>query len=458
MRLRRTVRALAGAVGIALIAPPLPAQELVLNTPAASTTPDSIELVDRIVAIVGDTAILLSEIKEGMIRMQAQGMSVPPPGSPEWDTIARQLLEQLIDQMVLLNRAVAAGVTIPPEQIDEETERRFREVRNSFPSAAEFQETVVASGLNLFQYRELLREQVRAEYLIQTFVRQNEERLPPVSVSEDEIRAYFEANAAGQVRPATVTFEQLVIRPTASPEARDSAIALADSAIREIRTGTDFEIVARRYSQDPNSRDEGGDIGWLRRSDLDSKFAAAAWAANPGDIVGPVETIFGFHVIRVERVRGAERQIRHILIIPKVNASDVTLARELATALADSIRAGAVVTTLAERYGAEEELVRHDGVPVVELGERYGRPYQEALAPDILAVAEVETVIGPFEAEALRGQHPVFVVVKVLRYLPEGDYELEDVWDNIRSGLMEQKRFARFVEEMKNEVYVENLY
>jgi len=420
--------------------------------------PDTIELVDRVVAVVGDTALLLSELKENILQLQAQGAEVPPEGSPGRDTLMHEILISLIDQAVLLNRAVAAGVTVDAEAIDRETDRRFREVRNSFPSAAEFQQTVVSAGLNLFQYRETLRNQVRSQFLIETFLRENRDRLPPVAVTDDEVAEYFAQNATGQTRPASIWFEQLVIKPSPSEAAADSAIAIANQAIKEIRSGTDFEIVARRYSDDPGSRDDGGELGWLRRGDLVSRFAAAAWAATPGQMIGPVETEFGYHVILVDRVRGAERSIRHVLVRPEVTDLDVELARELTATLADSVRAGAEVTLLAEKYGTTEELIRHDQVPLAEIGERFQPAYQTALAENALAVVQAGGIIGPFEAQSLRGDGPIFVTIKVIKYLPEGEYELADVRDQIRAGLMQQKQMDRFLEMMKNEVYVRVLF
>jgi peptidyl-prolyl cis-trans isomerase SurA len=438
------------------------AQELGVQfgQPQAERQPpaDTIELIDRVVAVVGDTALLLSELKENILQLEARGIELPAEGSPGRDSLMHELLFSLIDQAVLLNRAVAASVTVDAELIDRETDRRFREVRNSFPSAAEFQQTVVSAGLNLFQYRETLRNQVRAQFLIETFLRNNRDRLPPVSVSEEEILAYFEENATGQDRQASLWLEQLVIKPSPSEEAADSAIAIANQAIKEIRSGTDFEIVARRYSQDPGSRDDGGELGWLRRGDLVSRFAAAAWAAKPGQVIGPVETEFGYHVILVDRVRGAERSIRHVLVRPEVTELDVELARELASTLADSVRAGAEITLLAEHYGTTEELIRHDNVPLAEIGDRFQPAYAEALAANALAVVQAGGIIGPFEGESLRGDGPIFVIIKVIKYLPEGPFELADVRDQIRDGLMQEKQMDRFLEMMKSEVYVRVLY
>src|SRR5690606_7857965 len=141
-------------------------------------------------------------------------------------------------------------------------------------------------------------------------------RRPP-PVTEDEVRAYFEAQKEmlGR-RPASLTFEQVVVAPRPSDSARTAARERALEILRELREGADFAALARRHSNDPGTREQGGDLGWFRRGDMVPQFDSAAFALRPGELSGVVESAFGFHIIRVDRVRGAERQARHILIRP----------------------------------------------------------------------------------------------------------------------------------------------
>ena len=190
-------------------------------------SPDSIETVDRIVAVVGDTAILYSEIIESIVQAGAQGAEVPELGTPEFDSVAGQTLTNLVDSRILLQKAKESDIQVPPEQLDGETDRRFREIRNSFPSATEFQDAVTKSGRSLVQYRQWLRGQVRSQMIIDEFIRANRDNLPPVTVTEDEVVAYYETNLVGQTRPASISIEQVVIEPVPGEAARDSSIALA---------------------------------------------------------------------------------------------------------------------------------------------------------------------------------------------------------------------------------------
>ncbi len=316
-------REVCAAVGFALVlaligaaVSPAAAQEPTGAEPSEQVrrgiAPDSIETVDWIVAVVGDTAILYSEIVESIVQAGAQGEEVPEVGTPEFDTLARETLTNLVDSRILLQKAKETDIQVPPDQLDGETDRRFREIRNSFPTATDFQDAVTKSGRSLVQYRQWLRGQVRSQMMIDEFIRANRDNLPPVAITDEEVQAYFEENLVGQTRPASISIEQVVIEPAPGEVARDSSIALAQQVLTELRDGLDFEIAARQYSMDMSNREQGGDLGWIQRSLLVPSFADAAWAARTGQPVGPVATRFGYHIIRVDNVRGGERKIRHI--------------------------------------------------------------------------------------------------------------------------------------------------
>lgn len=417
--------------------------------PAADVATDSIETVDWVVAVVGDTAILYSQITESIIQMAAQGESVPEPGTAAYDSLARVTLGNLVDSSILLQKAKESAIDVPPEMLDAETDRRFREIRNTFPNATEFQDAVTRSGRNLVQYRQWLRGQVRSQMMVDEYIRANRENLPPVAITEEEIQAYFEENLAGQTRPASISLEQVVIEPKPGEAAKDSSIALAEQVLLEIRDGKDFEIAAREYSMDMSNREQGGDLGWIQRSLLVPAFANAAWAARTGQPVGPVATRFGYHIIRVDNVRGGERKIRHILIQPTINEADFRRAGELATAVADSIREGAEVRVMAERYGVPEVPVRFPEIPYDQVGQ-FGQAYAQALVNPVPGA-----VIGPFQTEGFVPGFPVFAVVRITGFQSEGSWDLDDVHEQIRQSLLNEKGYVKFLEELRDEVYVD---
>jgi parvulin-like peptidyl-prolyl isomerase len=357
-------------------------------------------------------------------------------------------LEFLIDQLVLLQRAREDDFSIADEVLEAETDRRFREIRSSFPSGRDFETAITESGRTLVQYRLFLRSQVRAQLMIQRYRQAHVGDLPSVSVSEDEIREWFDSNLEGQDRPPTITFEQVVIRPEADEAAEAAAKARAQEALDDLRGGAAFEVVARQFSEDPANRNEGGDLGWVQRSRVDPDFARAARAARPGTPIGPIRTQFGYHNIKVENDRRGERKIRHILVRPEVDEDDVTRTRALAEAVADSARSGTPIQALARRHGMPNEPVRVPNAPIDRLADGGLGEYQEHLGSPVPG-----QVIGPFDSTA-RGSLRL-IVLKVTEFTPQGAVDFDEVREDIRRGLTQQKAFEQFVAELRNEVYVD---
>lgn len=440
------------AVPVALAASLALAAPLQGQQPDAGPTPGETQLVDRVVAVVGDTTVALTEVRQHVFRMRQQGMEIPEDPLAR-DSVLRSVVDQLVERVMLLEQAKRMGVSVPEEQVEQLANDRFSRRRSEFGSDEELRRAVEASGQNMFQYRQMIRSQAWAELTLSRLRQRlvSENQLPPATVSEQEIRDFFEQNAAGQQRPGNITLDRVMVAPRPDSAAADSARAVAEKALEEIRTGTAFAVAARRYSDDTGTREDGGDLGWVRRSDLVPSFGDAAWAAPPGRPVGPVESRLGYHVIRVDNVRGGERRVRHILVRPRITEADQEEAREKARTLADSLREGADADRLAREHGLAGEDVRFEEVRLDEIGGRLGDTYAEAL--DDPAEGDV---VGPLEVEG-GYDVPLFAVLEVLEYTPTGEYRLEDVRSQIRERLMQQKQFDRYVEQLRNEMYVELL-
>lgn len=424
---------------------------------AVSPTSDSLQLLDGVAAIVGDTVVLLSEVQQELLRLEAQGARVPPAGSPQRDQLAVEIINAITDRLLLLQEATRAGLTLPEQQVDGYVEQLFQQRRDNFSSDEEFQRAVEGSGLNMFQFRQQLRSQARAEILLQQYRQRLRQQgdLPPASVSDAEVRRYFEENRGQERRPATVSFSRLLVAPRATAEADSAARATIRQAMEELRAGEPFEVVARRHSEDPASREQGGDMGWMRQDQVVPAFGDVAWSAQAsrGTPIGPVETRFGYHIIRVENTRGGERHLRHILVRPEIGEERVEQARRRAEALADSLRAGTPIDSLVDAPGviSDERERTFEHVPLDEIASGFGRAYREAIGRP-----ETGEVAGPFRVEGAQGT-PQFAVLKVDDYRAPGEWRLEDVEANIRDRLRTQKRLDAYLEMLRRRAYIEIL-
>ncbi|MDP2497269.1 MAG: peptidylprolyl isomerase [Candidatus Palauibacterales bacterium] len=411
------------------------------------------QLVDQVAAVVGDTAILFSEVRNEIFRMQSQGQIEQVPQDPSRrDSLVRAVVGNMVDDMILLQAAQRSGASVPDAQLESAVDEQFQRIQSQFGSQAAFRKAVEETGMNMYQYRQNLRADVRSRLLRQSYLRQERANLPPVAVSEEEIRQFYEQTASQSQRPARFSLRRLVVRPEPDSAAADSARAVAEKALKEIRSGTSFTVAVRRYTDDRATREQGGELGWLQQGDVNQAFARAAWSAPPGRPVGPVRTPLGWHVIEIQNVRGGERNIRHILIRPEITDEDVQEARELARALADSIREGADVRRLAETYGepGDVEKASEQQVAVNQVQSQLGQAYAEAIG----SRPEVGSAVGPFEVSS-GGPHPAFAVAKITNYRPAGQVQLSEVREQIRQRLRQQKQFEQLLQRLRDEYYVE---
>jgi peptidyl-prolyl cis-trans isomerase SurA len=235
----------------------------------------------------------------------------------------------------------------------------------------------------------------------------------------------------------------VLVRAQPSDSAKARARRTAEQVLAEVRAGGDFAVLARRHSQD-GSAQQGGDLGWFREGQMVRPFEAMAWALRPGD-VSPVvvETEFGYHIIKLDKIRGPERSARHILIRPEITADDVARARQRADSIAVAIRAGAAVGPLAAATNTPEEQRNNRDVAV----NRLPAPYAE------LATAEANQVVGPFEVPVAGGAS-AFAVVRVTGRQAEGAYQLSDVEEQVRERLQEQLLAQQVVEELRRNTHV----
>jgi hypothetical protein len=118
-------------------------------------------------------------------------------------------------------------------------------------------------------------------------------------------------------------------------------------------------------------------------------------------------------------------------------------------AVADSIREGSDVRMMAERYGVREVPVRFPDIPYEQIGQ-FGESYAQALANPVPGA-----VVGPFQSEGFMPGRPVFAVVRITGFQSEGAWELDDIREQIRESLMNEKGYAKFLEELRGEVYVD---
>jgi len=424
-------------------------QDSTAAAPMAAARPDTTVVVDRVVAVVGNRPVLASQVDEEVFSRQSQGQRLPTdPDSLE--AIRKQVVASIVDEELLVLQAQRdTTIKVTDQEIADGVEQQVQKVRANFTSEVDYKNELRKAGFQTpEEYRRWLTDQQRrAAYQNRLIDKLRQDgKLKPVPPTEKEMRAYFdEQRASLGNRPATLSFRQIVIAPHASPQAKAKTRAQADSIVLELRRGADFAMAAKRFSQDPGSKDQGGSLNWFRRGVMVPEFEKVAFSLKPGVVSDPVESAFGYHIIQVERVQPAEVQARHILLIPDIDSIHVDSARALADSVRRMITRGASFDSLQRALHDPSAERQADNVPVDKLPDAYAKAIGNA---DSGAVAPVFQLPGA-------GTREQFVVVQVTGRRPQGDIRFEDVRDRIREQLGQQLAIRRYIDGLRRSTYVD---
>jgi peptidyl-prolyl cis-trans isomerase SurA len=420
--------------------------------PARAAAQQPVQEIDRIAAVVGERIILLSEIDEEINQRRGQGLQLPED-SAGIAALRRQVLGDLIDDEVIYQKARSdTSITVNDQEVLGAVEEQYRQVRGQFRTEAEFRQALLGAGLGSpEEYRRWLTDKQRRAAYQQRYIgkMQQEGKLRAGTVSEADLRRAYEEAMARQGerrRPPTITFQQIVVEPRPSIEARREAFSRADSLRVEIERGADFATLARRFSDDVTTRENGGDLGFFRRGVMVRQFEEVAFAIRPGVVSPVVTTPFGYHLILVDRVQSAEVKARHILITPAIGAPELAAARALADSLATLVRSGASADSLARLYGDSTEPRQIGPADRTQMDSAYGR-----------AMAEVVTgsVVGPFALNPDIPARSRFVVALVTDVQPERQFTFEEVRDQLRGGLLRERGIRNLIADLRRQTYID---
>ncbi|MBI4828785.1 MAG: peptidylprolyl isomerase [Nitrospinae bacterium] len=221
-------------------------------------------------------------------------------GGPAPDMVARvkqDILDTLINTELLLQRAQQNGVTVADSDVDAQIER----IRANFPDADTFEQTLERQGLTAADLREEINRGLRIQLLLEREIN------PRVQVSEEDARAYYDGHPDEYKEEEKAHTAHILVRvdPSATADQRAAARAKAEAALARVTKGEDFAKVAAEISEDPGSAPRGGDVGALARNDVVPAYGDAAFALEPGQMSGVVESPFGYHIIKlIEKTPG----------------------------------------------------------------------------------------------------------------------------------------------------------
>ena len=256
-------------------------------------------IVDEVVATVGADPILRSEILDEiqpMLSTLQSSTGSEEAFNREVERVFREALEQAIEQKVLYRQARQLGMQVPEDAVEE----RLTMIRRQYDTEEEFNRLLRESGESLSDFRESMRQQIMA---ISFGMQKRREFEQQVVVTESDLAQYFQDNREQFIRSERVQVRRIFLAAGQDAAERDSVRAQLDSLRDELVLGADFATLATRHSEGPDA-DNGGLVGWVQRGDLVEALEEEVFDLPEGEISEPVETDFGFHLLRVDAREG----------------------------------------------------------------------------------------------------------------------------------------------------------
>lgn len=411
---------------------------------AASIAVGQREVVDRIIAIVGDEVILASELGS-QVQWYVFQSEQQPQTQAEIEALQLKILDQMAsDRLFLIAAKDDTSITVRPEEIDQSLNERIAAITANFPSHDDFLQALADEGLSLRDLKRKFRSEVENQLLKQRFVQR---RLHSVSVSRREVETFFEVfKDSIPDQPEAVKLGHILLPIVPSSEAEDSVKALAEQLRKEILDGGDFAAISTQHSS-LGAGANGGDLGYVSASDVVEEFARAAFQLDVGDISGVVRTEFGYHIIRCEEKRGEQAHLRHVLLAVNPSAADTSRAAGLADSLIGAIQTGESFEESAKIFSIDDETRAKGG----ELGWFALIDLPPEFQTYVVGWHTVDELRGPVVSQF--GLH----ILKLLEYQPTHSFSLEDDFDRIKE-LARQDKTGRivdeWVEDLKKTTYI----
>lgn len=298
-------------------------------------------VVDEVIWVVGDEAILKSEVE--VTRIQAAMEGVRWKGDPDC-----AIPEQLAVQKLFLHQAAIDSIEVTENEVAQAIEQRIDYMIQQTGSREKLEEYRKQS---LSQIRQSMHDDLRDQMMIQ---RMKEKLAKDIKVTPAEVRRYFHDLPIDSVPFVPTEVEVQII--TQTPRISIEEINRVKDELREYtervnRGETSFQTLARLYSEDPGSRRSGGELDYTGRGMLDPAFAAVAFnLTDPKKISKIVESEFGFHIIQLVDKRGDKIKVRHILRKPVVSDSAVNKSIAYLDTIAGNLRAGVLPQALEGLY------------------------------------------------------------------------------------------------------------
>ncbi|MCX6544313.1 MAG: peptidylprolyl isomerase [Acidobacteria bacterium] len=273
-------------------------------TPAAATAPAAVpagapkpvpaQLPDVLARVNGEN-VTRTELEMAVRTLEQRAQSAVPP--EQRDAVYRQVLDRIIGFHLLAQEAHARKLVAAPWELD----KQLGDLKKQFPNEAAFNQMLQSRGVTAEQLRKETEDTLVVNQMLQKEIE------PQVKVQDGDLKTFYDQNKPRFHEPESVHASHILIRAEEQADGATKARAKAQAAdlLSQIKKGAKLADLAKKFSQDPGSAQNGGDLGFFARGQMVAPFDQAVFALKPGQMSGVVETPFGYHIIQSHETKPA---------------------------------------------------------------------------------------------------------------------------------------------------------
>ncbi|WP_421805280.1 peptidylprolyl isomerase [Flagellimonas sp.] len=441
------------ALSIALVAivGMVQAQEVdqALSETDSTTNANRVKL-DGIAAVIGDYVILESDIDKTLIDLQNQGASTE-------DVTRCGLLGKLMEDRLYAHQAVQDSLLVSDDMVNAQSDRQIQQLTQQIGSVEKMLSYYKKSDMESF--REELFEINKLRMLSE---KMQGKIVEEIEVTPEEVRQFFYKIPEDE-RPvfgAELEIAQIVKQPEAPEEEKQKVI----NQLKEIRqdvleNDASFNVKAILYSQDPGSKSKGGFYSMTKETPFVKEFKDVAFSLREGEISEPFETIFGYHIIYIEKIRGQELDLRHILMIPDIPKSAIDKAVKELDSIRQQVLDGKYTFAEAALNFSDEKETKFDGGLLrnpINFDSRFELTKMDPTLYNQVRNLKDGEISRPIREDDPRGGPPKFKIMKISNRYDEHEADFAKDYMKIQELALREKQFKAIKEWMDE--HIEDTY
>lgn len=399
------------------------------------------ETLDKIVAVVDNEFILQSELQ-----FQTSMFAAQRKLDPESPGLQRQVLNSIIEEKLIYAQANFDSIIVSDEEVTQRINYQLEVFKQQYGSIERIEQMY---GMSIEKIKRELKDEVRKSLMIQKL---QEKNFASVEATRREVETFFETykDSIGLI-PEKVQISHIYRNPKTSSFIKEKYKQFAQAILDSIKTGTDFADMAKKYSEDPGSAVQGGDLGFVKKGIFYPEFEAAAFSLEVNQISEVIESPAGYHIIQMLERRGESIRTRHILIKIKLDEQADLNTIGFLTEVRDSIvRKFETFSDYAKKYSEDNTSAPFGG----DLGTFFINQLDKQLLDAVSKMKEGE-ISFPRRieySESSYGYHIVFVEKRTIQHLANLDQDYPEI-KKLADDHKKQKKYTEWIEQLKEKIY-----